>query len=80
MGAVHMKKPTARQHDRACSGVPDASMAEQSAYAGKMLESCYTFGDRDLALIWQRAMFDIVKLRRARRFGSDIQREAERME
>jgi hypothetical protein len=36
-----------------------------------LLESAYGAGDRDLALICQQAMFDVVKLRRARRFGMD---------
>lgn len=51
----------------------DLALAEQAAHAGRMLEAAYTAGDRDLALIWQQTMFAIVNLRRARRFGSDIQ-------
>lgn len=51
----------------------DARLAEQAAHAGSMLEAAYKAGDRELALIWQTAMFAIVNLRRSRRFGSDIQ-------
>ena len=55
-------------------GTPDdARLAEQASHAGRMLEAAYKAGDRDLALIWQQAMFAIVNLRRARRFGPDIQ-------
>ena len=50
----------------------DAALAEQAAHAGRMLEAAYKAGDRDLALIWQQAMFAIVNLRCSRRFGSDI--------
>lgn len=51
----------------------DAGLAEQAEHAGRMLEAAYKAGDRELALIWQTAMFAIVNLRRSRRFGSDIQ-------
>lgn len=53
------------------SSVMDGALAEQAAHAGRMLEIAYRNGDREAALIWQRAMFDLVKLRRVRRFGSD---------
>ena len=51
----------------------DARLAEQAAHAGRMLEAAHKAGDRELALIWQAAMYAIVGLRRSRRFGSDIQ-------
>lgn len=49
----------------------DARLAEQAAHAGRMLEAAYQGGDRELALIWQQAMYAIVNLRRLRRFCSD---------
>lgn len=49
----------------------DATLAGQAGHAGRMLELAYAGGDRELALIWQQAMFSIVKLRKARRFGLD---------
>ena len=51
----------------------DAALAEQAAHAGRMLEVAHRSGDRELALIWQRAMLDMVRLRRARRYGWDTQ-------
>lgn len=54
------------------SSVPvDARLAEQAAHAGRMLEAAYQGGDRELALIWQQAMYAIVNLRRSRRLGAD---------
>lgn len=54
------------------SSVPgDARLAEQAAHAGRMLEAAYKGGDRELALIWQQAMYAIVSLRRLRRLGAD---------
>jgi hypothetical protein len=53
----------------------DARLGESASHAGRMLELAYQCGDRDLALIWQRTMFDIVKLRQARRFGMDTKTE-----
>lgn len=55
------------------ASVMDSALAEQAAHAGRMLEIAYKNGDREAALIWQRAMFDLVKLRRVRRFGTDTQ-------
>ena len=55
----------------------DRQLAEQAANAGRMLEAAYSVADRELALIWQRTMFDIVKLRRARRFGLGTENEGE---
>lgn len=49
----------------------DLVLAEQAAHAGRMLEVAFSRGDRELALIWQQAMYAIVNLRRSRRFGSD---------
>lgn len=51
----------------------DARLGAAAEQAGKMLEAAYQSGDRELALIFQRAMFDVVKLRQARRFGTDTQ-------
>lgn len=51
----------------------DAALAEQAAHAGRMLEAAYKAGDRELALIWQAAMYAMVNLRRARRFGLDTE-------
>lgn len=51
--------------------VGDAALAEQAAHAGRMLEAAYKGGDRELALIWQQAMYAIVNLRRSRRLGAD---------
>lgn len=56
----------------ACAHPSDGVLAEQAAHAGRMLEAAYKAGDRELALIWQSAMYAMVSLRRARRFGSDI--------
>lgn len=50
----------------------DLALAEQAAHCGRMLEAAMKVGDRDLALVWQAAMFGLVKLRRARKFGPDI--------
>lgn len=55
--------------DRA--SVADQAMAEQAAHAGRMLEMSFVNGDRDMALIWQQAMYAIVELRKARRFCLD---------
>ena len=49
----------------------DTLLRDHAAHFGRLLESAYGAGDRDLALICQQAMFDVVKLRRARRFGMD---------
>jgi hypothetical protein len=51
--------------------LPDAQLRDHAANFGRLLEAAYVAGDRELALIFQRAMFDVVKLRQARRFGSD---------
>ena len=51
----------------------DAALAEQAAHCGRMLGAAYTSGDRALALVWQQAMYGIVKLRQARRYGMDTQ-------
>ena len=53
------------------AAVADARLAEQAAHAGRMLEAALKAGDRELALVWQQAMYAIVNLRRARRFASD---------
>lgn len=53
------------------SSVMDQALAEQAAHAGRMLEAAYANSDRELALIWKDTMYAIVKLRHARRFGSD---------
>lgn len=50
----------------------DLALAEQAAHCGRMLEAAMKSGDRDLALVWQAAMFGVVRLRRERRFGPDI--------
>ena len=55
------------------SSVMDQALAEQAAHAGRMLEIAYKNGDREAALIWQAAMYALVKLRHARRFGVDTQ-------
>lgn len=55
----------------ACGLCSDAALAEQAAHCGRMLEAAYTSGDRALALVWQQAMYGIVKLRQARRFILD---------
>lgn len=49
----------------------DLVLAEQAAHAGRMLDVAFSRGDRELALVWQQAMYAIVNLRRSRRFGSD---------
>jgi hypothetical protein len=46
-------------------------LRDHAAHFGRLLEAAYGAGDRDLALICQQAMFSVVKLRRARRFGVD---------
>jgi hypothetical protein len=51
----------------------DSFVAQQASEAARLLEHAYRAGDRDLALIWQRAMYDVVNLRRLRRFGPDTQ-------
>jgi len=56
----------------------DAALREHAERLGRLLEAAYQVGDRDLALIWQRAMFDVVGLRRARRFGLDTSASGER--
>lgn len=53
--------------------IKDARLGAAAEQAGEMLEDAYRAGDRELALIFQRAMFDVVKLRQARRFGTDTQ-------
>lgn len=67
--------PVMAQLTRECGLTPplagDAALAEQAAHAGRMLEAAYKAGDRELALIWQAAMYAIVNLRRSRRFASD---------
>lgn len=52
-------------------GVDDTLLRDHAANFGRLLEFAYGAGDRDLALICQQAMFSVVKLRRARRFGMD---------
>jgi hypothetical protein len=51
----------------------DSLLRDHAANFGRLLDAAYVSGDRDLALIFQRAMFDVVKLRQARRFGVDTQ-------
>lgn len=53
----------------------DARLGEHAKNLGLLLEAAHTGGDRELALIFQRAMFDVVKLRQARRFGMDTKTE-----
>jgi len=53
--------------------VMDRAMAEQAAHAGRMLELAYSNDDCEMAMIWQTAMYSIVRLRHVRRFGSDTQ-------
>lgn len=50
----------------------DAALAEQASHCGRMLEMAMGAGDRDLALVWQAAMFGVAKLRR-RRSSTDTQ-------
>lgn len=54
---------------------PDAVLADQAAHCGHQLEAAMKHGDRDLALVWQAAMFGIVALRRNRLLGVDTQSE-----
>lgn len=68
MGARMAVADEGHEHHASAS---DAALAEQAAHAGRMLEAAYKAGDRELALIWQSAMYAMVSLRRARRFGSD---------
>lgn len=71
--AIYLSKPQPIFSADGAAQASDARLAEQAAHAGSMLEAAYKAGDRELALIWQAAMFAIVNLRRSRRFGSDIQ-------
>lgn len=54
-------------HKQVVSGVGDATLAGQAAHCGRMLELAMKAGDRELALVWQAAVYGVVKLRRARR-------------
>jgi hypothetical protein len=56
----------------------DALLASQAAHCGHQLESAIKHGDRDLALVWQAAMFGIVQLRRDRLLVVDTQHEGGR--
>lgn len=79
MGAAHVTpaplRPRFSSADRQVWA--DRALAEQAAHAGRMLEAALQGGDRELALIWQAAMYAIVGLRRSRRLGSDIHSEGE---
>lgn len=57
-------------HKQVVSVLGDAALAAQAAHCGRMLELAMVAGDRDLALVWQAAMFGVVKLRRARLHGA----------
>ena len=57
------------------ASLQDARLGEHARNLGLLLEAAHVAGDRELALIFQRAMFDVVKLRRARRFGMDTNNE-----
>lgn len=57
-------------HKQVVAGVGDAALASQAAHCGRMLEMAIGAEDRDLALVWQAAMYGVVNLRRARRFAS----------
>lgn len=52
---------------------PDAALADQAAHCGHQLEAAMLHGDRELALVWQAAMYGIVALRRNRLLGVDTQ-------
>lgn len=58
---------------RPIGGVDDEALAAYARDCGCKLEQAMAEGDRVQALAWQAAMFDAVRLRRAKRFGSDIQ-------
>jgi hypothetical protein len=56
---------------RPASYAADAALAQQAERCGDLLMLAMANEDRELALIWQAAMFGIAKLRRSRRFGLD---------
>jgi hypothetical protein len=56
---------------RPASYAADAALAEHAERCGDLLVLAMANKDRELALIWQAAMVDIVQLRRSRRFGLD---------
>ena len=72
-GLVYRMPPAHQRPPVSLDQVKDARLGAAAEQAGKMLEAAYQSGDRELALIFQRAMFDVVKLRQARRFGTDTQ-------
>jgi hypothetical protein len=56
---------------RPVSYAADAALAEHAERCGGLLVLAMANEDRELALIWQAAMFGVVQLRRSRRFGLD---------